>query len=64
MRLAGETLTNSWVKYQSGQGPIIDVLDAESILTESTINQGKSVLSYLQVIARLNYLKGNDNNPF
>ena len=62
--LAGETLTNAWVKYQAGQGAIIDVLDAESILTETTINESKSVSAYLQLLAKLNYLKGNDNAPF
>ena len=62
--LAGETLTNAWVKYQAGQGTIVDVLDAESILTETTINQSKSVSAYLQLLAKLNYLKGNDNAPF
>jgi outer membrane protein len=63
-RLAQETLTNAWVRYQAGQGTIVDVLDAESILTENTISQSKSVLAYLQTLAKLNYLKGNDNNPF
>ena len=63
-RLAQETLTNAWVKYQSGQGTIVDVLDAESILTESTISQRKTIIGYLQVLAKINYLKGGDNNPF
>lgn len=63
-RLAQETLANAWVKYQAGQGTIVDVLDAESILTDNKISQSKSVLAYLQTLAKLNYLKGNDNNPF
>lgn len=62
--LAQETLTNAWVKYQAGQGTIVDVLDAESILTESAISQSKSKLAYLQILAKLNYIKGNENNPF
>jgi len=63
-RLAQETLTNAWVRYQAGQGTIVDVLDAESILTETTIGQSKSVLAYLQTLAKLNYLKGSDNTIF
>jgi len=63
-RLAQETIINAWVKYQAGQGTIVDVLDAESILTESTISQSKSVMAYLQAIARLNYLIGNDSSSF
>lgn len=62
--LADETIKNAWVRYQAGQGTIVDVLDAESIQTESKINQRKSVLIYLQTLARLNYLKGNENSTF
>ena len=63
-RLAQETLTNAWVKYQAGQGTIIDVLDAESVLTESIISQNKAITSFLQTLAKLNYLLGNDNKSF
>jgi len=63
-RLAQETLNNAYVKYQAGQGPIIDVLDAQSIFTEAAIAQRKSMLAYLQAIARLHYITGNDNYPF
>ncbi|MCA1758254.1 MAG: TolC family protein, partial [Bacteroidales bacterium] len=64
MALSEETLNNSLVIYQSGQGAIIDVLDAQSILTESTIAWQKSTLFFLQSLAKLNYLTGNDNYPF
>ena len=64
IRLTQETLNNTLVKYQSGQGPIIDVLDAESILTETTIAYRKSTLAYLQSLGKLNYLTGNDKYPF
>ncbi|MFW5830899.1 MAG: TolC family protein [Prolixibacteraceae bacterium] len=64
MALSEETLNNSLVIYQSGQGAIIDVLDAQSILTESTIAWQKSTLLFLQSVAKLNYLTGNDNYPF
>lgn len=62
--LAQETLINAELKYQSGQGTIIDVLDAQSILTESNIALSKSELEFLQALARLHYLTGNDNYPF
>lgn len=64
IRLTQETLNNTLVKYQSGQGPVIDVLDAESILTETTIANSKSTLAYLQSLGKLNYLTGNDKYPF
>jgi outer membrane protein TolC len=63
-QLATQTITNALIKYQAGQGTIVDILDAETILTEATINQNKSVISYIQTLAKLNYLKGSDNNPF
>lgn len=62
--LANETLNNALVKYQSGQGNIIDVLDAQKILTETTISHNKSTIAWLQALARLHYLSGNDRYPF
>jgi outer membrane protein len=62
--LANETLNNALVKYQAGQGTIIDVLDAQTILTETTIAYNKSTINYLQAMAKLHYLTGNDNYPF
>lgn len=64
MELARKTVNNASVIYQSGQGAIIDVLDAQAILTESTIAYEKSKLIFLQSVAKLNYLTGNDNYPF
>lgn len=64
IHLANETLTNALVKYQSGQGNIIDVLDAQSILTETSISHNRLIVDYLQAIARLHYLSGNDSYPF
>jgi outer membrane protein len=64
IRLASETLSNALVKYQAGQGTIIDVLDAQTILTETTIAYNKSTINYLQAMAKLHYLTGNDNYPF
>ncbi len=60
IRLADETLENALVKYRGGQGTIVDVLDAQTILTEATIAMQKSILSYLQTIAKLHYLTGNN----
>ena len=62
--LAEETLNNASVKYQSGQGNIIDVLDAQKILTDANIDHQKSVAAYLQALSRLHYLAGNDGYPF
>lgn len=64
IRLADETLKNAWVKYQAGQGTIVDVLDAESILTESSIDWQKSKAAYLQALAKLHYLTGNEDYLF
>ncbi len=64
IELAAKTLDNSSVQYQAGQGNIIDVLDAQKILTESIIMHDKSKIAYLQALAKLNYLLGNDNYPF
>ncbi|MCA1757710.1 MAG: TolC family protein [Bacteroidales bacterium] len=62
--LAAETLSNAEVRYQGGQGNIIDVLDAQSILTETTIARYKSTIEYLQTMVLLHYLAGNDDYPF
>lgn len=64
IELAEETLNNASVKYQGGQGNIIDVLDAQKILTDANIAHEKSVTSYLQALAKLHYLTGNDGYPF
>lgn len=64
IQLASETLDNASVKYQAGQGSIIDILDAQEILTDATIEYEKSIIAYLQELARLHYLAGNDNYPF
>lgn len=64
IKLAEETLMNATVKYQAGQGAIIDILDAQAILTEATIAHSKSIVAYLQALARLHYLAGNHSYPF
>jgi len=64
IRLAEETLNNAVVKYQAGQGSIIDILDAQTILTETTIAYNKTKINYLQALVKLHYLTGNDNYPF
>ena len=62
--LAEETLNNALVKYQAGQGIIIDILDAQTILTETTIAYNISTINYLQAMVKLHYLTGNDDYPF
>ncbi|MBR9977139.1 MAG: TolC family protein [Bacteroidetes bacterium] len=64
MDLAGETLQTALVMYQSGQGAILDVLDAQAIMTKSTIAYRTSMLAFLQSLAKLNYVTGNDSYPF
>jgi len=64
MALSRETLDNSLLRYNAGQGDIIDVLDARSILTQAEDNRQKSALEYLQQIAKVNYLSGRGQNPF
>ncbi|MBN1822187.1 MAG: TolC family protein [Prolixibacteraceae bacterium] len=62
--LANETLNNALVKYQAGQGTIIDILDAQTILTETIIAYNKTTINYLQALVKLHYLTGNDDYPF
>lgn len=62
--LAYETINSASIKYQAGQGNIIDILDAQQILTEARIAYQKSMIEFLQTLAKLNYLNGNDNYPF
>lgn len=64
MEMAKETIKNATILYQAGQGNIIDILDAQQILTEASIEYDKSTIDYLQTLAELNYLTGNDTYPF
>lgn len=64
MEMAKETIKNATILYQAGQGNIIDILDAQQILTEASIEYDKSIIDYLQTLAKLNYLTGNDTYPF
>jgi outer membrane protein len=64
IKMAEETIKNASVRYQAGQGNIIDILDAQQILTEASIEYDKSVIEYLQTLAKLNYLSGNDDYLF
>lgn len=64
IELANETINSASVRYQAGQGNIIDILDAQQILTDATITYQKSMIEFLQTLAKLNYLYGSDNYPF
>ncbi len=63
-QIARETYENAALKYQNGQGVIIDILDAQAALSQAETSYRESVAAYLQSIARLHYLTGNDVNPF
>ena len=62
--LAKETISSASVKYRAGQGNIIDILDAQQILTEAAITRENAKIAFLQSLARLHYLRGNDHFPF
>lgn len=62
--LSKEALQDASVQYQAGQGSLIDVLDAQTVLTESEITYKQNTVALLQIIARIHYLSGRDNYPF
>jgi len=64
IELTKETIDNSLVKYKAGQGTIIDILDAQSILSEATLAYNKSIILFLQSTVKLHYLSANDGYPF
>lgn len=64
INLATETIDNSLVKYKAGQGSIIDILDAQSILSEATLAYNKSIILFLQSMVKLHYLSANNGYPF
>lgn len=64
IELATETINNASVKYQAGQGTIIDILDAQTILTDATIAYNKAVILFLQSLVKLHYLSANNGYPF
>jgi len=64
VELANETHKNVLLKYEAGQEMIIDVLDAQSILTQQTILYEKSMIDYLEQLSKLNYLYGSDSYIF
>ncbi|TKG95126.1 TolC family protein [Puteibacter caeruleilacunae] len=64
IHLSDEALHNATVQYEGGQGSLIDVLDAQTVLTDAEINYKQNTIALLQVLARLHYLSGNDSYPF
>ncbi len=64
IQLSDEALQNASVRYRSGQGSLIDVLDAQTVLTDSEINYQQNTIALLQVLAKTHYLSGNDHYPF
>ncbi len=64
IELSEAALQNASIQYQSGQGSLIDVLDAQTVLTASQIDFKQNSLMLLQILARIHYLSGKDNYPF
>ncbi|MDZ7634398.1 MAG: TolC family protein [Bacteroidales bacterium] len=64
IKLAKITMEQASIRYQAGQGTIIDVLAAQAILSENEIINSKSSYELLQLMAKLEYLTGNDNLPY
>lgn len=64
VQMADETLNNILILYESGQESILNVLDAQSIVTKQNILYRQSLVEYLQLVAKLHYLKGQTTYPF
>lgn len=62
--LSLEALESLELRYQAGQGQIMDLLDAQTILTDAETNRIQSMISGLQTIARINLISGQDKYPF
>lgn len=64
VQMADETLKNILILYESGQESILNVQDAQSIVTKQNILYRQSLVEYLQLRAKLHYLKGQTTYPF
>ncbi len=64
LSIADETLVNETVLYQSGQGDIIDVLNAQTVYVDAEIKIKQLEADFLQTLNKLNYLIGNDTYAF
>ncbi|MFI3293493.1 MAG: TolC family protein [Rikenellaceae bacterium] len=63
IEMSDVTLKNAMVLYEGGEESILNLLDAQSILTEQTLIYRETIVNYLELIAKLHYLKGYDTYP-
>jgi outer membrane protein len=64
VHLAEETERVASLKYRSGKGTNLDVLDAETVLTNARINYVQVLTDYAIATAELNFDLGNAGVPF
>jgi outer membrane protein len=64
VHLAEETERVASLKYRSGKGTNLDVLDAETVLTNARINYVQVLTDYAIATAELNFNLGNAGLPF
>ena len=64
MQLAEETEKVANLKYRTGKGTSLDVLDAELLLTNSRINYTQVLTDYAIAVAELYYNIGSSELPF
>lgn len=63
LNLSEKALKNASIIYQNGQGNLIDVLDAQSVITETRLDYECNVIELLQVLAKVHFLSGKENYP-
>ena len=61
--MADESLRNALILYEAGQENILNILDAQSIVTEQSIVYRETMIDYLILVAKLRYLQGTDTYP-
>lgn len=64
VRLSEESLRTAELKYSTGKGTSLDVLDAQTVLTNARINFIQALTDYLTAKADLYYIAGLDRLPF
>lgn len=64
VQMATESLQNILLMYQSGQETILNVQDAQSIITEREILYKQAQVEYLELLATLHFLQGKSTYPF
>ena len=63
-KLSEDTYNNVKLNYESGQEMILDVIVAQTTLTKQDILYKKSLIEYLELLSKLNYLYGGDKYIF